>query len=119
MHPVAAHNLLTPVAVKAPRRLRVSRTRRARMGVRIVVGEREPIGSALRRFKKAVERSGIWWEMRRRRSFGSATQARRAKQFKKRWKARRSTLLAQKRGEQPAEWTDEAKAAFYRKSGKP
>lgn len=84
-----------------------------------MVGEREPIGLALRRFKKAVERQGVLWEMRRRRYVADATQTRRAKQFKKRWNARRSTLLAQKRGEQPAGWMDEAEAAFHRRSGKP
>jgi small subunit ribosomal protein S21 len=34
------------------------------MGLRMRVHEREPIGAALRRFKKLVERSGLKGEMR-------------------------------------------------------
>ena len=37
----------------------VSRTRCTAMGVRIVVGEGEPIGLALRRLKKQLEREGV------------------------------------------------------------
>jgi small subunit ribosomal protein S21 len=89
------------------------------MGVRIVVGEREPIGLALRRFKKLLERQGVTWEMRRRVCFTDATQARRAKRFQKRFKARKATLLAQRAGEQPVSPLAEATEAFWKRTGKP
>jgi small subunit ribosomal protein S21 len=88
------------------------------MGVRIVVGEREPIGLALRRFKKALERQGVTWEMRRRAYFAEASQARRAKRFQKRFKARKATLMAQAAGEQPVALLAEATEAFWRRTGK-
>jgi small subunit ribosomal protein S21 len=89
------------------------------MGVRIVVGEREPIGLALRRFKKLLERQGVLWEMRRRAYFADPSQARRAKRFRKRFKARKETLLAQRAGEQPVSSLAEATAAFWKQTGKP
>jgi small subunit ribosomal protein S21 len=89
------------------------------MGVRIVVAEREPIGLALKRFKKSLEREGVIREMWRRASFASPTQARRAKLFKKRFKARKATLLAQMAGERPVSSLAEATAAFWKRTGKP
>jgi small subunit ribosomal protein S21 len=89
------------------------------MGVRIVVGEREPIGLALRRFKKLLERQGVTWELRRRAYFADASQARRAKRFQKRFKARKATLLAQMAGEQPVSSLPEAREAFWKRTGKP
>jgi small subunit ribosomal protein S21 len=88
------------------------------MAVRIVVRDREPIGLALRRFKKQMERQGVSWEMRRRKYFADATQIRRAKQFKKRFKARKATLLKQMAGEQPVVSLPEAKAVFRERRGK-
>jgi ribosomal protein S21 len=70
------------------------------MGIRIVVGEPEPIGLALKRFKRLLERQGVTWEIRRRVHFTDPSQARRAKRFQKRFKSRRATLLAQRAGEQ-------------------
>jgi ribosomal protein S21 len=64
------------------------------MGVRVVVGDGEPIGMALRRFRKRVEEEGVVWEVRRRTYFVSNTELRRAKQFRKRFKSRRANLLA-------------------------
>jgi small subunit ribosomal protein S21 len=89
------------------------------MGVRIVVGDRESIELALRRFRKLLERQGVFWEMRRRRSFAHATHIRRAKQFRKRFKARQATLLAQQAGEQPVASLEEAKVRFWKSTGKP
>jgi hypothetical protein len=57
--------------------------------------------------------------MRRRANPIDPTQARRAKRFQKRFKSRRSTLLAQMAGEQPVSSLAEAKAAFWRRTGKP
>jgi ribosomal protein S21 len=85
------------------------------MGIRIVVAEREPIALALRRFKKLLERHGVAWEMRRRVYVADPTQVRRAKQFKKRFKARLATLMAKKAGEQPVASLKDA-AAMIRSS---
>lgn len=89
------------------------------MGVRIVVGDREPIGLALRRFKKLLNRQGLTREMRRQMYFMDATQARRAKRFQKRFKARKATLLAQRAGESPVSSLAEATKAFWKRTGKP
>jgi ribosomal protein S21 len=79
----------------------------------------EPIGQALRRFKKLLARNGRAWEQRRRAHFVPATQIRRAKEFQKRFKARRATLLAQRAGEQPVGSIAEAVAELWRRTGKP
>ena len=100
--------------------IRVSRIRRNMMGVRIVLADKEPIGLALRRFRKRVEREGIPWEMRRRRSFVNATEVRRAKEFKKRFKAREATMLAKMTGEQATTLTaSELLNHFWQSTGKP
>ena len=84
-----------------------------------MVGEGEPVGLALRRFKKLLERQGVAWEVRRRMYFAAPTQARRAKRFQKRFKARKATLLAQRAGEQPVSSLTEATEAFWKRTGKP
>jgi small subunit ribosomal protein S21 len=89
------------------------------MGVRIVVGEREPIGLALRRFKKLLQRHGVAWALRRRKYYDGPVQDRRAKAFRKKFKARRATLLAKMAGEQPFASLSEAKEAFWKRTGKP
>jgi small subunit ribosomal protein S21 len=89
------------------------------MGVRIRVGKREPIGLALKRFKKLLAQQGVTWEMRRRLYFADATQARRAKRFQKRFEARKATLLAKSAGMQPESSITEAAKAFWRRTGKP
>ncbi|HEV3236961.1 MAG TPA: 30S ribosomal protein S21, partial [Gemmataceae bacterium] len=71
------------------------------MGVRIVLAQGETISHALKRFRKLLENQGVTWEIRRRRCFIEATLVKRAKRFKKRFKAREATLLAKKAGEQP------------------
>ena len=89
------------------------------MGIRIVVGEREPIALALRRFKELLERQGVTWEMRRRACFVDATQVRRSKRFQKRFKTRKATLLAQRASEQPVSSLAEAAKVFWKRTGKP
>src|SRR3954454_20988467 len=71
------------------------------MGVRVIVADGEPISSAARRFFKTVDRDGLNWEMRRRREFLDGTASRRAKEFKRRFRAREATLPAKMAGEQP------------------
>jgi small subunit ribosomal protein S21 len=88
------------------------------MGVRIVVAEREPIGLALKRFKRLLERHGVTRDVRRR-YFTDPTQGRRAKRFRKRFKARLATLLAQRAGKQPVASLAEAAKAFWKRTGKP
>ena len=89
------------------------------MGVRVVVGDGEPIGAALRRFKKQAERAGVPWEVRRRAYFVRGTEVRRAKAFRKRFGARKAALLAQMAGESPVASVAEARAEFWRRTGKP
>jgi small subunit ribosomal protein S21 len=82
------------------------------------VHDREPIGQALRRFKKLLQQQGVLWEMRRRRCAPDPTNERRAKRFQKRLKARKATLEAQKASEQPVASLEEAQAAFWKRTGK-
>lgn len=70
------------------------------MGVKIVVGEGEPIGLALRRFRKMLERNGVTYELRRRQHFTKPTQIRRAKAFREWDRTRKATLLAKRAGKQ-------------------
>jgi small subunit ribosomal protein S21 len=89
------------------------------MGLRMRLHDGEPIGQALRRFKKLLARAGMAWELRRRAYFVDPSQVRRARQFQKRFKARKATLLAQMAGEQPVGSLAEAKKAFWKRTGKP
>jgi small subunit ribosomal protein S21 len=89
------------------------------MSVRIVLADKEPIGLALRRFKRQVERSRLTHEVRCHETFLKPNQHRRSKAYKKRIKARLATLIAQIRGEQPVVSLDEACKAFEKKRGKP
>jgi hypothetical protein len=64
------------------------------MGVKIVLAEREPIGLALKRFRKALERHPHSWKphkawlWRNNPVFVPQTQIRRAKRFRRKFKAR-------------------------------
>jgi small subunit ribosomal protein S21 len=89
------------------------------MGVRMRLHDGEPVGQALRRFKKLLASHGQIWELRRHVYFVPATQIRRAKRFQKRFKARRATLLAQRAGQQPVASISDAAAEFWRRTGKP
>jgi ribosomal protein S21 len=82
------------------------------MGVRIVLADKEPLGLALRRLRRLLERHGVTWELRRRGYFIKPTQARRAKRFQKRFKARLATLRAQQAGAQPVFSVSDATQAF-------
>jgi ribosomal protein S21 len=89
------------------------------MGIRMRLHYGEPIGQALRRFKKLLARAGMVWELRWHVHFVDATQLRRARRFQKRLKARKATLLDQMAGKQPVKSLAEAKAAFWKRTGKP
>jgi small subunit ribosomal protein S21 len=101
-------------------RHRVSRIRRTVMTLRMRVHDREPIGAALRRFKKLLEQRGIWRAIREQSGacYVPPTQTRRRKRFKKRLKARLETLAAQEAGEQPVASLKEAVAKFKKRTGK-
>jgi small subunit ribosomal protein S21 len=88
------------------------------MGVRIVVGEREAIGLALRRFRKQLERQGVLWEVRRRSHFVRNTEWRRAKAFRKRFKTREAVLHAQIMAGMSGPTLEKAKCEFWRRTGK-
>jgi ribosomal protein S21 len=89
------------------------------MTIRIVVREAESISQALRRLRKEMQHSGMAWEIRRRCYPADMTNQRRAKRFQKRFKAREATLLEQLAGLQPVASLKEAKAQFWRRTGKP
>jgi small subunit ribosomal protein S21 len=89
------------------------------MGVRIVLAEREPIGLALKRFKKQLERHGVTIEMRLHVHYVKPTHKRRAKRFQKRYGARRAILIAAYGGKYSTPSAAKALALFRKKSGKP
>lgn len=53
------------------------------MGLRMRVHEREPIGAALRRFKKLIERSGMKKELRAHENYEKPCDARRRKEARR------------------------------------
>jgi small subunit ribosomal protein S21 len=62
------------------------------------VHEREPIGAALRRFKKLLERSGVQKELRKRKYYEKPCETRRRAMLRKRSAIRRAQILAPKGG---------------------
>ena len=100
-------------------RQRGSRTSRTAMGIQIVVGDGEPIGAALRRLKKRVEREGVAWERRWHTYFVDDTEIRRAKQFRKRFKTREAALVARITAGLSGPALHAAKVEFWRRTGKP
>jgi small subunit ribosomal protein S21 len=58
------------------------------------VHDREPIGAALRRFKKLLERSGLVKELRKRRHYEKPCEARRRAQLRKQSAIRKAKLQA-------------------------
>jgi small subunit ribosomal protein S21 len=58
------------------------------------VHDREPIGAALRRFKKLLERSGITKELRKRKYYEKPCEARRRAKMRKRSAIRKGDLQA-------------------------
>jgi small subunit ribosomal protein S21 len=89
------------------------------MGVRVVVGDGELIGAVLRRLKKRVEREGVAREIRWHVSFIDGTELRRAKAFRKRFKTREAALVARMAAGLSGPALAEAKAEFWRRTGKP
>ena len=60
------------------------------MPLRMRVHEREPIGAALRRFKKLLERSGVTRELRQRKYYEKPCEARRRAKLRKQSAIRKS-----------------------------
>src|SRR3954469_18386994 len=65
-----------------------------RMPLRMRVHDREPIGAALRRFKKMLERSGLTKELRKRKHYEKPSEARRRAKQRKQSSIRKALLLA-------------------------
>lgn len=62
------------------------------MPLRMRVHDREPIGLALRRFKKLMERSGLTKELRKRKSYEKPCEERRRAKLQKERAIRKSKL---------------------------
>jgi small subunit ribosomal protein S21 len=62
------------------------------MPLRMRVHDREPIGAALRRFKKLLERSGVTRELRSRKYYEKPCEARRRAKLRKLSAIRKGTL---------------------------
>ena len=67
------------------------------MPLRMRVHDREPIGAALRRFKKLLERSGLIKELRKRRHFEKPCEARRRAKLRKESAIRKGKMQARNR----------------------
>jgi small subunit ribosomal protein S21 len=68
------------------------------MALRMRVHDREPIGLALRRFKRLLERSGISREMKMRSRFIPASELRWRKKIRKLLRAREATRRDKRQG---------------------
>lgn len=77
------------------------------MEVTIVVGDSEPIESALRRFKKDVTKSGHLYELRRRRYFETNTEKRLRKAAAAKRKARMARNMKNNRARRAVRSTPE------------
>ena len=62
------------------------------MTLRMRVRDREPIGAALRRFKKLLERTGLIRELRNRRHYEKPCELRRRAEMRKKSVARRGKV---------------------------
>jgi small subunit ribosomal protein S21 len=67
------------------------------MTLRMRVHDREPIGAALRRFKKLLERSGLTKELRKRKYYEKPCEARRRAKLRKLSSIRKGLLKASDR----------------------
>ena len=65
------------------------------MPLRMRVHDREPIGLALRRFKKLLERSGLTKELRRRKHYEKPCEARRRAQLRRQSAIRKGKMQTQ------------------------
>ncbi len=63
------------------------------MSLRMRVHDREPIGAALRRFKKLLERSGLTKELRKRKYYEKPCEVRRRAKLRKQSVIRRGKIL--------------------------
>jgi small subunit ribosomal protein S21 len=64
------------------------------MPLRMRVHDREPIGAALRRFKKLLERSGLTKELRKRKYYEKPCESRRRAKLRKLSAIRKGKLMA-------------------------
>lgn len=64
------------------------------MPLRMRVYDREPIGAALRRFKKLMERSGLTKELRKRKNYEKPCEVRRRAKLRKQSAIRKSKLTS-------------------------
>jgi small subunit ribosomal protein S21 len=64
------------------------------MPIRMRIYDREPIGVALRRFKKLLERSGLVKELRRRKHFEKPCELRRRAELRKQSLIRKASTRA-------------------------
>jgi small subunit ribosomal protein S21 len=64
------------------------------MPLRMRVHDREPIGAALRRFKKLLERSGLTKELRKRKYYEKPSEVRRRSKLRKLSAIRKGRLKA-------------------------
>jgi small subunit ribosomal protein S21 len=64
------------------------------MPLRMRVHDREPIGAALRRFKKLLERSGLQKELRKRKHYEKPCEVRRRAKLRKQNSIRKGKILA-------------------------
>ncbi len=62
------------------------------MSLRMRVHDREPIGAALRRFKKLLERSGLTKELRKRKHYEKPCEVRRRAKLRKQSAIRKSKM---------------------------
>jgi small subunit ribosomal protein S21 len=65
------------------------------MPLRMRVHDREPIGAALRRFKKLLERSGLTKELRKRKYYEKPCEVRRRSKLRKQSAIRKGKLPSQ------------------------
>ncbi|MBI2807955.1 MAG: 30S ribosomal protein S21 [Planctomycetes bacterium] len=70
------------------------------MSLRMRVHDREPIGMALRRFKKLLERSGLTKELRKRKHYEKPCEARRRAEMRKKSNIRKAKMVGRD-GTQP------------------
>lgn len=65
------------------------------MSLRMRLFDKEPIGGALRRFKKLLERSGLQKELRKRRHYEKPSELRRRAKLRKQSAARKAAAMGQ------------------------
>jgi small subunit ribosomal protein S21 len=66
------------------------------MGLRMRVHDKEPIGAALRRFKKLIERSGVKRELRAHEYYEKPCEARRRKEASRKRAIRKAAIMPKK-----------------------